>query len=242
MTGLAAIVLATPIFGLSLQPPDVAAFQLDAPPVLVAVVADAADAADVGDGAEDAAEDSARSEQEVYRAELKLRNGLAKLHKPLGLATWAAMTATVVLGTIQYYNLYGFYDDIGGNPCVRGEAIFGQGQCSGRPWPHLAAAGVTTGLYLTTGSLAAMMPDPDDLAEGPGEFSDNLRMHKLLRWVHVGGMLAQTVLGIVVANPSLVGMDRANDYDTLQHLATVHLATGYVTYGALSWAGYLMYF
>jgi hypothetical protein len=66
-------------------------------------------------------------------------------------------------------------------------------------------------------------------------------MHKLLRWVHFGGMLAQIALGIVIAN-DIGGLDRANDYDTLQTLATVHLATGVITYGALTWAGALMTF
>lgn len=230
MTGLAALVLATPIFGLSLQPPDLHALQLRTPlPVLEA-------------SAEAAASGGALSARAQYVEDTRERNSLVKWHKPLGIATWGAMTATVVLGTIQYYNLYGFFDGRDDNPCVRGDAVFGQSQCSGTPWPHLGAAALTTGLYIGTGTLAALMPDPDDLSEGPGKFARTVRMHKLLRWVHLGGMVAQTVLGIFVANPGLIGMDRANDYDTLQALATVHLAAGYVTYGALTWAGSLMVF
>jgi hypothetical protein len=54
-------------------------------------------------------------------------------------------------------------------------------------------------------------------------------------------MLAQMAIGIVVANPKVSGgLDRANDYDKLKTLSIVHLATGYVTFGALSWAGYIM--
>jgi hypothetical protein len=36
---------------------------------------------------------------------------------------------------------------------------------------------------------------------------------------------------------ALFGLDRANDYGTMQALATVHMATGLVTYGTLTWAG-----
>jgi hypothetical protein len=190
-----------------------------------------------GDGAE--AKES--GDDADYAAQIKRRNSLIKVHRPLGLATWGAMTVTIALGFIQYYNLYGFFADQGENPCVKGDAVFGQGQCSGTPWPHAIAAGVTTGLYAATFTVSLMMPDPDDLASGKGEFASTLRMHKLLRWVHFSGMIAQILLGVVIAN-DLFGLDRANDYDTLQTLATVHLATGLITSGARTWAGALMTF
>jgi hypothetical protein len=101
---------------------------------------------------------------------------------------------------------------------------------------------LTTGLYAATFSVSLMMPGPDDLSSGEGEFASTLRTHKFLRWVHLGGMVAQALLGIAVANSSVFGLDRANDYDTLQMLATVHLGAGLVTYGALTWAGALMTF
>jgi hypothetical protein len=151
------------------------------------------------------------------------------------------MTATVGLGFVQYYNKYGFFADQGSNPCVQGDAIFGQGQCSGVPVLHLTAASVTTALYATTFTLSLMMPDPDDLSSGAGEFASTLRLHKLLRWVHFAGMVAQLALGVVIAT-DVGGLDRANDYDTLQALATVHMGVGVVTWGALTWAGALMTF
>jgi hypothetical protein len=42
-----------------------------------------------------------------------------------------------------------------------------------------------------------------------------------------------------MANPK-IGLDRANDYDTMQSLARAHLASGYITFGALTWAGTIM--
>lgn len=253
MSGLVVLVLAAPGFGLTLQPPTLTPLldlSVAGVPALVAAAADddeelgsdeeasAAAPSDDSDEAEDGAK-ADQAEQDDYAAQIKERNSLIKIHRPLGIATWVAMTATIALGTIQYYNLYGFFDDIGHNPCVTGDAIFGQEQCSGTPWPHLIAAGVTTGLYTATFTVSLMMPDPDDLSEGKGEFASTLRLHKLLRWVHFGGMLAQVVLGIIIANDVF---DRANDYDTLQILATAHLASGFVTWGALSWAGALMTF
>lgn len=249
MPGLAPLLLATPLFGLALQPPDLTPL-LDLgidrlPPSALIAALDEGDDDDEGAAPAGEAEDETEADEggaaageDDYEAQIKERNALTKIHRPLGIATWVAMTAAVALGTIQYYNLYGFFDDIGRNPCVTGEAVFGQGQCRGTPWPHAVSAGVTTGLYAATFTVSLMMPDPDDLASGKGEFASTLRLHKLLRWVHFGGMVLQAVLGVVIANT----FDRANDYDTLQMLATVHLASGLVTYGALTWAGALMTF
>jgi hypothetical protein len=265
MTSLAALLLASPVFGLSLNPPsaqpliDPAVYAVVAadihaatPALLQAAEGEAEDEATGGgddqaqsedDSSKDKASDSdgKSSSDDDYKEQIKRRNSLIKIHKPLGLATWGAMTVTVALGIIQYYNLYGFFADQGSNPCVKGDAVFGQGQCTGTPWPHAVAAGVTTGLYAATFTISLMMPDPDDLAHSKGAFGDTLRMHKLLRWVHFGGMVAQILLGIAMSN-GITGLDRANDYGTLRTLATVHLATGLITYGALTWAGALMTF
>jgi hypothetical protein len=265
MSSLAVLLVATPVFGFSLVPPAaslepvaalgagtslVADLRLSGVSALRAISDDgegesgSAAGGDDGEEAEneeDNAGEDDDAEQAAYVAEVKERNSLAKVHRPLGLATWAAMTVTVALGAIQYYNLYGFFAGRGDNPCVQGDAIFGQDQCAGAPWPHRIGWITTSALYTAAFTVSLMMPDPDDLANSKGEFGDTLRMHKLLRWVHFGGMLAQMTLGIIISQGAF-GLDRANDYDTLQKLATVHLATGLVTYGALTWAGALMTF
>ena len=264
MHALAAFMLATPVFGFALNPPSI---QPIADPTAYGVVAglSAASAAALQEAAEAGAEAGADGElstggdsgaaqaaaataapakkasDDDYNAQIKRRNSLIKIHRPLGMATWAAMTITEVLGFIQYYNKYGFFASEASNPCVKGSAVFGQGQCT-NPIIHLTAASVTTALYAATFTVSLMMPDPDDLANGKGEFASTLRMHKFLRWVHFGGMVTQIVLGLLIAHSSIIGLNRAHDYKTLQALATVHLGTGLVTYGALTWAGALMTF
>jgi hypothetical protein len=261
---LAVVLLATPLFGLSLQAPLIEP-ALNLPQVVFAQLDVSADAElsagddeeaeadegrDEGDISPEAAAEAGDSdtrvkkqdaEEDDYEAQTEFRNDLIKLHKPLGIATWASMAVTLTLGTIQYYNLYGFGAGQGDNPCVTGDAIFGQSSCTGRPWPHTLSAAVTTGLYTSTFVISILMPDPDDLASGPGEFASTLRLHKLLRWVHLVGMITQVSLGVIMGT-GMLGLDRANDYGTLQALGTVHMASGLITFGALTWAGALMTF
>lgn len=243
--GSFALLLATPIFGmaLQLQAPSLhaadAQLALRVTTPLVAAVDSIDGQGEEGDGD---ASPAASSSDDEYAQQLRTRESYAGVHRVLGISTWVAMTATVVGGFIQYYNLYGFGADRDSNPCVEGTAIFGQGQCSGTPWLHAVGAGVTTLLYAGTFTLSLLMPDPDNLSEGRGEFASTLRMHKLLRWVHFGGMLLQAILGPIIANGDAFGIDRANNYGTLQALATVHLLSGVVTLGALTWAGALMTF
>lgn len=246
----ASLLVATPLFGFALTPPQASlspAMLFASPAVELAMSQDAgrgsASTANQDAGAEAAAEVEAGSaEEDAYVDALKQRSSIAKAHRILGISTWASMGVTLLLGGIQFHNLYGAFDDQASNPCVTGNAIFGQSQCSGTPWAHLSSVILTSALYTATFTLSLMMPDPDNAGEGDGEFAKNLRMHKVLRWVHFGGMMAQMILGAVVANADSFGLDRANDYGTLQALAAVHMGVGFVTYGALTWAGALMVF
>ena len=173
---------------------------------------------------------------------IQKRERLGKIHKYLGIATWGAMTVTLVTGYIQYHNKYGFFAGQGDNPCVKGKAIFGQKQCRGQPVFHLTTSALTGALYFSTFALSFTMPDPLKVSEGNSRLAKRLRLHKTLRWVHFAGMLAQIGLGAITANSERFGLDRANDYKALRALSTVHLATGILTYGALTWSGALMTF
>lgn len=197
---------------------------------------------DVGEASDDEAGESGELDLAEYGRILGQRNELAEIHKPLGIATWASMGITLLLGGIQYHNLYGPFADLEDTPCVTGDAIFGQGQCTGTPYLHLISALTTTALYTATFTLSMFMPDPGDLDDGDSDYAANLRLHKVLRWVHLVGMVAQLGLGVVIANGERFGLDRANDYETLRALSTVHMGLGLVTWGALTWAGSLFTF
>jgi hypothetical protein len=244
MSALTALVLATPLFGLSLTPPGpLGASPAVAVPAAIPIASGVALAADDADvpGPEEVARNE-EAAQDDFAAKMQRRQDLAPVHKWLGISTWLAMTATVVLGMIQFHNVYGYGRDRDTTPCVQGSAIMGQAQCSGRAVPHLTAALLTTALYGATYGVSVAMPDPLEIAQQDTPRGRKLRTHKLLRWVHLGGMVAQMVLGAVIATSGAFGLDRANNFGALKGLASVHMALGLATYGALTWSGALMVF
>jgi hypothetical protein len=156
------------------------------------------------------------------------RARLRTYHLGFALTTWASLGATSLVGTIRYANVIGF-----GTPlCEKGSPIFGRtyGCGNGLMIHHGISAGFTTLSYITTRTLAALMPDPYDAAS----FSPRLRAHRILSWVHLAGMAAMPALGIATA--------ASNDPDTRRALATTHLVVGYSTFAAVSAAGAVMVF
>lgn len=247
MGPLTALMLATPIFGFALTPPSVSAVPVTALPVAqlessVDIEADSSGDVDTEASAELPPEPKIGGPGSPgYVQALRKRARIAKVHRGLGIATWVSMAAAVIAGTIQYRNLYGapFVTDRQDTPCVEGNAWINQKQCYGTPWFHELTGFTTAGLYFTTLGLAMAMPDPDHASVGTSKYAKTVRTHKALRWVHLAGMVTQMVLGIIIANPRL-GLDRTNDYGAMKALAGLHLASGYVTLGALSWAGTIM--
>lgn len=232
-------VLASSLFGLTLTPPSPSALSL---PILAQrdeaisdpVELGSAERAEVAPASvtlEQAQPEGERSDLADIAAQLRQRQEMGIIHRAFGIATWASMLVTVGLGLIQYYNLYGFLGSRDDNPCVNGTAIFGQEQCYGAPWPHRVASLTTTALYATTFALSFAMPDPLGASEGAS--GADLELHKALRWVHFGGMIAQIFLGFM-ASQSWFGLDRANHFEALQAIATVHQVVGLATFGALT--------
>ncbi len=237
--------LATPIFGFALSPPSAVALPQSVAPVAQIEASVSATTKGDSEASANAEEDSGpKLSQDQYVIQLRKRAKIAKIHRTLGIATWAMTGVAVVAGTVQYRNLYGvpLSTKLEDTPCVKGNAWPNQDQCSGTPWFHAITGFSAGGLYFSTLGLAMFMPDPDNASKGNSKFSKTLRMHKLLRWVHLAGMLSQMVVGTIIANPGLSGLDRANDYKTLKALSGFHLGAGYVTLGALSYAGTIMLF
>ncbi|MGD8605975.1 MAG: hypothetical protein PVH21_01685 [Myxococcales bacterium] len=230
MATLTALMLATPLFGLTLQ---IDSALLEAPALAV-------------DPGVALAVETQTVLEEPHRpttADLvRKRNKIKKIHKGFGLATWSLMTLSVVSGFIQFHNQYGWWQSQATNPCVQGTAIFSQKACSGVPIAHASLIAATSAAYFTTFGLSFAMPDPLEVSKGDSPFARKLRAHKALRWVTFAGMLTQIALGIVSANGQWFGLDRANDYKALRGLATAHLAVSLVTYGALTGAGVIMLF
>jgi hypothetical protein len=251
MGPLTALLIATPIFGFALTPPP--ALPQSAVPLAQVDGAWNLDASGeteaVGDDAEKPpafatttakAEDKPQLDQATYVKQLRKRAKMAKVHRALGITTWASMAVAVSAGIVQYRNLYGG-GDRDKTPCVTGDAWPNENGCHGAPLGHAIPGFVTGGLYFTTLGLAMFMPDPDHASVGDSKFAKNVRTHKILRWVHLVGMLAQIGIGIAIANPGL-GLERSDpkDYDKLQALARAHLGIGIGTFAALTWAGTIM--
>jgi|GEM_PF-1927165 len=230
MVTLTALMLVTPLFGLTLQI-DSSALQ----PPAVTVEPGAVLAIELSTDLE---EPKGPSTAELIRQ----RNKIKKVHKWFGISTWSLMTLSVASGFIQFYNQYGWWGSQANSPCVQGNAIFSQDACSGVPTAHLVLNSLTSAAYFTTFGLSFAMPDPLGVSEGDSQFAKRLRTHKVLRWVTFAGMLAQIGLGIASANSDWFGIDRANNYNALRGLATAHMAVSLVTYGAMTWAGTIMIF
>ncbi len=227
MTTLTALMLATPLFGFSLQ---IDTAMLEAPALAV-------------DPGVLLATDVSTDLKEPTTADLvRQRNKIKRIHKIFGITTWALTTVTLASGMVQYYNQYGWYQSQATNPCVQGTAWPNQNQCSGTPITHLTLSTVTGAFFFTTFGLSFAMPDPLGVSEGDSQFARRLRAHKALRWVTFAGFLAQIALGVVAANSEWFGMDRANNYNALRAIATTHLTLGFVTWGALTAQGAMMVF
>jgi hypothetical protein len=148
-------------------------------------------------------------------------------HRSMGITTWISLASTVAIGTIRYANVIGFGDPLcaeGGSP-ILGRS-YGCGD--GLRIQHLVSASFTTASYITTRTLAALMPDPDY------EPSTRLRVHRTLSWVHLAGMIAMPILGFATSG--------TDDPSTRDALGAVHLVVGYSTLAAVSAAASLMVF
>jgi hypothetical protein len=162
------------------------------------------------------------------REALARRIKIRTYHRSMGITTWLSLGATATIGTIRYANVIGF-----GKPLCQGDSpIFGRtyGCGDGLHIQHVVSASFTTLSYITTRTLAALMPDPYDAAASrPG-----LAAHRALSWVHLAGMIAMPILGVATA--------RTTDQQTRESLAAAHLVVGYTTFASVSAAAAIMVF
>lgn len=141
----------------------------------------------------------------AFEASVRRRRSLLSVHQATGIAAWALMGTTVVVGQLNYNDLYG-----GGGYTERYRSS------------HRALAGATTATYAFTGILALAAPTP---------YARRLRLdtatvHKGAMAVTTVGLLSQIVLGIWTRT-ALGNVDQPR-------LARAHQAVGYATFGAMT--------
>jgi len=148
--------------------------------------------------------------QARIQSEITRRRTLLRLHQIGGFATLATMTATVVLGQLNYIDKYGGGGDVGTYRT-----------------PHRLVAYTAAGVFAATGILAVIAPNPFDK---PLRL-DTATLHKASMIVAAAGMATQIVVGILTAGKE--GTVAQRDF------AVAHQIVGYTTLAATA-AGFLV--
>ncbi|TMB40156.1 MAG: hypothetical protein E6J62_00580 [Deltaproteobacteria bacterium] len=153
---------------------------------------------------------AALASQARIQSEVNRRRTLLRLHQIGGYATLATMTATVVLGQLNYIDKYGGGGDIGTYRT-----------------PHTLVAYTAAGVFAATGILSVLAPNP---FEKPLRL-DTATLHKATMIVATAGMATQIVLGILTAGKEGTLAQR--------NFAVAHQIVGYTTLAATA-AGFLV--
>lgn len=231
MSSLAALVLATPLFGFALTPPVYAAPSLSHGATM--------QIAEASEPTQDAAEE-ATDEQLARR--LATRRSMADWMTGLGFASLGALTVTNVLGAVHFHDHFGFSGSFQDTPCARGVAVM-QEYCEGTFWPYTIASGSAAALYVTTAMLGWFMPDPLQASEQPNAWGERIRIHRSLRWVTSGLLIAQALLGAFISlSDEWFDMDPQNDFEALQALSATRLGLGVAAMASLTAQGSIMLF
>lgn len=146
--------------------------------------------------------------------QVKLRRTLLTAHQALGIATWAALAGTTVIGQLELNDKY----RLGSPTPDRFELL------------HFGLAMGSTGLFAATGLFALLAPRPYELRSG---FSTST-LHRILVGIATAGMLAQVGLGLYAHR-----LEGALDQRVV---AQAHQIIGYGTLGALTVAAAVLVF
>jgi hypothetical protein len=138
--------------------------------------------------------------------------------------TMGLMGATASLGLVQLYNMPTSFGD---GACSRNAAILGDYACRGDFSLVHAAFGIATlGSYVATGVLALAAPDRDTGHEDT--------VTDVLGVTHAVGIGLTSTLGLLAANPGIIGItgDAATDFS--RAMRVVHFMVALVTAGAFA--------
>jgi hypothetical protein len=143
--------------------------------------------------------------ERAFEERVVRRRRMLQWHQGLGFVTLAGLAATCIIGQLNYQDKYG------------------RGADDGRYYnAHFGLGVATTGLFAVSGMLAITAPNP---YPKPVRF-DSALVHKLSMALATAGMVAQIVLGPIVA--AREGKLDQKDW------ALAHLVTGYATFGFMA--------
>jgi hypothetical protein len=154
-----------------------------------------------------------RSPEETERL-VSRRRTLLTLHQTFGIVTLAGLAATVVVGQLNYNDIYG-----GGGNTKRFDVAH-----------NLLALGTTLS-FLATGLLALFAPQP---YPRKGERFDTVSAHKLAMLIATVLMAGEFALGILVGE----GVGHLDP----RALAVTHLVLGYGSFAAMSFGSIVLVF
>jgi hypothetical protein len=205
MGPLLAVVLATPIWGLALQPPTL-------------------DAIDVAPLAQ--IRDVVTPTSEAPRLTPPFDHTLVDLTRAFQVGSTVAMAMTAMLGAIQFGDEYGFHARQQDTRCAHGDAVLASCGTS-PPAAHLGFALGTAALGLTAFVLTTQV-DFEAMAREDGDW----RVYEVTRWVGLGMFVVQALGGFLIANAVQFGWaNPQSDFTTLQGLAAAHMVWGIATLG-----------
>lgn len=160
------------------------------------------------------AQPDAAAQPAVDEEAVATRRAMLKVHQGLGIGLLVLQLSTVVLGQVNYRDLYGGGDRSG----------------SFRR-PHQALAYSTFALFVTNELIALLAPTP---IQRQTQGVDRTLLHKVGMFTAMAGMLAELVLGI--ASAELAGKNDQRDF------AKAHLFVGYGTFAAMAFGASMMIF
>jgi hypothetical protein len=150
----------------------------------------------------------------AFARQVERRRSMLKLHQGLGIATWAALAATTVVGQLQF-------DD----------RFRGGGDTGKYRTPHKALVATSATLFTATGLLGLFAPEPYKKRQAG---LDTATLHKVFMGVATAGMVAQVILGVTAR--SKAGTTQERD------LAVAHQVIGYTTFGAMTAGAVVLFF
>ena len=165
-------------------------------------------------------------------AGLAERRRLRPWHILFGNLTWAASNVATVFGFLQFHDRYGFDGTPASAGCAGPSPIFGDTCAPGSvPVPHVVAITALTLFYGSAFTIGALMPDPLGAGDGPSARSQEINVHRALRWTSLAIMALQIVLGAISQNVDF------NDFGADRAMAATHLALGTLSWGVITAQG-----